>query len=351
MKIFLISLVLVTFSALAEAKAVDFYEFEATEGVRIQTCLLRPNAKEFPGRRPVIFVMMGSGQYDTCHERTLNNPVFEPALKRGVAIFFRQKRGLSHDPVTGEYNVDNELYLTNDLYSLEHDAHLALEQLFTLPEVDQDRVAVWGGSEGTVVATHVARHSARVKEVVLISSMVEPFANLYNRQLYVLTTQYIFEKFDRTKNGFLAASEDLIHYFIQQRLRPFAEIDLNRNGQIDPHEMGNEILRAFNQALREEDDRFFMSDLGGAVGAKWIRSAITHPPLGPQILDLRIPVYLQHGVDDLLTLAEPVQELEKQALQLGKTNLNFRFYPGLGHALSTDVIANGLAQSCDRLIQ
>lgn len=84
------------------------------------------------------------------------------------------------------------------------------------------------------------------------------------------------------------------------------------------------------------------------VSARWYKSAFNED-LGPEILKLKADVQIHHGLADQNTLVGPVKELERQARATGSSNIQFYYYPELGHALDESTLNQIISQVIEKL--
>lgn len=336
--------------SLAAQAGVEFRDVTMSDGVRIQTCARFPDPVRFPGKRPAIMVIFGSGLYDSCRKKvgTVTDRLVD---EKGVVVFLRQKRGLRHEPSSGEFTKDLGLYAKSDFPHLKADSVAVLDDWLNDPRIDRSRVAVWGGSEGTVIATHLARERPSLREIVLVSAMIEPFRELFPRQMYEILPRELFERFDKNLDGKISRDEVSGDFLRDSGLHGFNAIDFNHDGALDGAEINWELRRVVAESLSKGIDRFFLSELGGTVTHGWVRSAFEVEDLGPQLLKLELPVYLHHGTADENTLVRPVYDLQKTAAGAGRGNLHFTYYNGLQHQLSLEIISATWLESAERLLR
>jgi pimeloyl-ACP methyl ester carboxylesterase len=333
-------------SATAHAE-IEFNHLTTPDGSEFQTCSRYPDPVKFPGKRPVLMFIQGSGLYDTCLR--LERPWGTGIVERGVIVFSRQKRGVKVVPATGAVDIDRNLYIKNDLVSLKADSVQAYESLLTNAKVEVTKIAVAGGSEGTWMATEIGLRHPEVKEVSLISSAMERFDTAFERQVTNLIPFEIISSLDLDKSGKLSEIEIPNSTLITNGLRSFNDIDINHDRQIDANELAAEIRRAVNFSLATNDSTFFISDFGGGVSVPWLQSAYREKPLAPNVLQLSMPVYIHHGRADINATVEPVYDLEQKAQKISKTNLSFSYYDGLGHELTKDILYQILFDIADRI--
>ena len=349
---FWISLLLMVagFSAYAEMPSSKYDQLKVADGSLIQVCTRYPDAKLFPGPRPVMMILMGSGISDACKGKVGGGEYADKILAKGIVIFARQKRGIWHDPLTGQYTADFDQYAKSDFSILKSDTSEALNYILKDPRVDKKKVGIWGISEGSILATHLGLLHPEIKELDLVSSVIEKFSALYERQIYKALPRDLIQIYDRDKKGTLSSDEITNLFLVDSGLRTFKQMDLNHDGVLSEKEISTEIKRVVAESLIHNDDTFFLSKLGGSVSAKWTKSALNLEPLRPQLLQLKMPTYLLHGTEDANTSIQPVYKLEKKAASLGKSNLRFEYFHGLRHQLSPEVLVKSMMDAAERLL-
>lgn len=329
-------------SAFAEVK---YFAVKATDGFELQTCARYPDPVKFPGKRPALLFIQGSGAHEVC--KSLDKVWGDRIVEKGVIVYGRQKRGIHVNPADGAVVKDMAIYATNTVPSLISDAAAGFEKLKLDPLVDETRIAVAGGSEGSLLSTALGSKFPEIKEVVLISSMVESFQTIFARQMYE-GSQTEFVELDKDKSDALTLDELTEEYLQKNLLAPFKLIDQNRDGFVSEKEYVEEVQRIIIFSIATGNNSFFFRN-DDAVSVEWIKSAFLLDPLGPQILNLSMPVTLHHGREDWHTLVYPVYDLEQEAIRDRKSGIAFQYYDGLGHALSKEIIFDILANLAGRL--
>lgn len=345
-----ISAALILLSSASHAQ-MKYTELKVADGSAIQVCTRYPDAKLFPGPRPVLMVLMGSGIADACKGKVGGGDYAEKITSKGIIVFARQKRGIWADPKTGKYTADFQQYAQSDFSVLKSDTSEALNFILQDPRVDTKKIGVWGISEGSILATHLGLKFPQIKELDLVSSVVEKFSHLYERQIFKSLPRDLIGLYDRDKNGTLTSREITNLFLVDSGLRTFKQMDLNHDGVLSEPEISTEIKRVVAESLVKNDDTFFLSKLGGSVSAKWTRSALNLESLKPQLLKLKMPTYLLHGTEDANTSVQPVYQLEKKAEALGKLNLRFKYFQGLRHQLSPEVLVKSMLDAAERLLR
>lgn len=138
------------------------------------------------GRYPGVLLITGSGAEDMnetagfvrINESTGDKeyppvPLFQIAQylsERGYAVLRYDKRGVGENHTILDSNVWGNLTIDD----LKQDAEKALNVLMQQPEVDNDKIAVLGHSEGTTLAPRVAIDNPdKVNDIVLMGTLAQ----------------------------------------------------------------------------------------------------------------------------------------------------------------------------------
>ena len=341
----------IAFLTTAAKAAVEYHDIKTSDGTVIQTCAQFPDSTQFPGARPAIMINWGSGLYDYCRDRTFQSPAAKALVARGVIVFSNLKRGIRHNPKDNTFTTDLTVARSADISHIKSDALEAFNFYTRDQRINSKKMAAWGGSEGTIVSTFIALHHPDLAELDLSSTMIEDFPTLYARQMYEILPQLLLQMFDKESKGELTKDELTDSFLISGGLDSFDVIDTNHDEVVTEQELSADIKRVISHSLKNGNDTFFLSDLGGKVTANWVNSMLKQNPLAPQILSLKMQVYMQHGTADQSTSIQPVYELQNEVLQQHKSNFHFHYYQGLDHELSADVIWSIITSIGDRLLK
>lgn len=163
------------------------------------------------GSHPAVIFVHGSGP-DSREQYRFYADLF---ARRGIAALIYDKRGVGAS--TGDWR-------RSPFSALADDALAAVRFLKTHPAIDPQRIGLWGGSEGGVVAPWAASRSPDVAFVIMQSATGVTFArqNLYQteRQMHALNLpesevrealafQRLKHEYARTGEGWRAYAEAL----------------------------------------------------------------------------------------------------------------------------------------------
>jgi hypothetical protein len=132
-----------------------------------------------PGAHPVMIFVPGSGRTT----RGDDTAAVRIALPRGVAVFRYDKRGLGESTGTfEEVTTDNSERVIAERAS---DVLAIVNHLSTLPQLQRDRIILWGTSQGAWVAPLVAGQTTKVAFVIAVVGGGSPVGTVieYERQL------------------------------------------------------------------------------------------------------------------------------------------------------------------------
>ncbi|MDF2707008.1 prolyl oligopeptidase family serine peptidase [Nonomuraea muscovyensis] len=190
-----------------------------------------------PGRRPAMVFVSGSGN----GSREEFTPQAEFLARAGVVT-------LAYDKRTAGYN-----FRDRDFGLLADDVLRMVSYLSTRPDVDPERIGVWGVSEGGWVVPIAAARSTAVKFVVLVSSPnVSPLRQVawaLNEQLLRLRAPVGVR--DLLTRAMGAVGFDFLRHDAMPALSRVTQPVLALYGTTDPSIPFVESTRALTTALRE----------------------------------------------------------------------------------------------------
>jgi dienelactone hydrolase len=255
------------------------------------TLLLPKNAK---GRLPVVITSTGSGQ------QTRDEPLPIPGLEgyrlfgqiaetlasRGIAVLRCDDRGVGDS--TGFETLDTATTL-----DFADDVRAQVAYLRSRPDIDPDRIAIIGHSEGGVIAPLVAASDKRVAGIILMAGSAK-------RGDEVLRFQFNYP------------------YDTDPKL-----------SQIEK-EKGHQETEEYLRALSSGGDVSKYPPIVRKLNAPWTRWFLQYDPV-PTIRKLSQPILiLQGGLDQQVT-AEQAAMLLEAAKGAGNNDVTIKVFPGLNH--------------------
>lgn len=267
--------------SLAGASAAD--TVERPDGTLIHYYLDRPAADRYP----IVVILQGS---ECLRVADKYGPFVQRLNAEGVAVLRVEKPGLTARTAPGECPTE---YL--ELNTLDR---RVLDLLEVASELRRDphwdgRLGLAGGSEGGVVAAMAAPLIPETRAVVLLASA-----------------------------GGLTFGEELLH------LVPASQ---------------HAEMRTMYERVRQEPlpSREWLSD-GKLARNTWLWWSKALPVAAVRsLLRTGAPILMVHGTADGATPLESAERLEAEFARAGKTNLEFRRYPG-GHSPPPEVVEEAL---------
>ncbi len=145
-------------------RAAKFLEFKAEDGTTLYGRLLLPPDAPASAKVPVIVHIYGGPAGQTVL-KTPSDPFDEILARKGFAIFSVDNRG------TPGRDRKFQTSIRHEFGAIElKDQLTALDQLFAqYPELDKDRVAIWGWSNGGSMTLYAMTHSDRFRAGVAVA--------------------------------------------------------------------------------------------------------------------------------------------------------------------------------------
>ncbi|HEX9937284.1 MAG TPA: alpha/beta fold hydrolase [Longimicrobium sp.] len=259
-------------------------------GFRLAGTLTLPTARR--GRVPAVVTITGSGMQD----RDEAIPViagFRPFRqvadtlgRRGIAVLRMDDRGFGASEGNGAQAT------TRDFAG---DIAAAVAYLRTRPEIDPDRIALAGHSEGGVIAPMVAADDPRVRAVVLIA-------------------------------GTSRTGRRILEYQLRN--------PLDRDATLTPAQRDS----AYRASWVQVDSM--------AARSPWLPFFLSYDPL-PTVRRVRQPVLILQGETDRQVTADQARELEAALREAGNRDVTVRVFPDLNHLLVHD--PDGMPSGYSRL--
>jgi uncharacterized protein len=123
--------------------------------------------------------------------------------ERGFAVLRYDKRGIS-----ANFTINQNVWGNATANDLIQDSKKALNVLTQQPDVDPKRISIIGHSEGTITAPRVAiDNSTNVKNIILIGTLAQSYADIGNYQALGLPFLYIEKVLHPDHDGLLSVNE------------------------------------------------------------------------------------------------------------------------------------------------
>ena len=248
------------------------------------------------------------------------------------------KRGLITNIEISDVLKDFSIYNTTTIDKIYADAQSVL--IFMKSKYPQLPVFVLGGSEGSVTTTLLAEKDGNfITAVATFGNVIMPFIQTSSMQVSDLFLKERWQKIDLDRNNSVDSKElsefsktDKEFAFIDKSI--FSEIDLSGNGVLSYEELATYVVDYF---VNNHPDKDFWYKSSG-VSTHYLDSMFRLPPLTSRSLNIVTPVFIAQGEDDWNTPVKQVYDFQIQCKALGKTNFIFKYYAGVGHAPSAQML-------------
>jgi len=149
-------------------RAPKFLEFKAEDGTTLYGRLLLPPDAQVIGKIPLIVNIYGGPAGQTVLKEP-TSPFDEILTRKGFAIFSVDNRG------TPGRDRKFQTAIRHEFGAIElKDQLTALDQLFAqYPQLDQDRIAIWGWSNGGSMTLYAMTHSERFRAGVAVAPVTD----------------------------------------------------------------------------------------------------------------------------------------------------------------------------------
>ncbi len=357
----LLTLVVGLWCSAAPAAFAGFVEepisFQTHDGLTLEGILSHPDTGDGPF--PGMLMIAGSGLNDA--DGTINAPFFDLTdgrqriyrgiartfSKRGYAVLRYNKRGAAPRNIGS----DPDILRNSTIGDIIEDARNALGALVAHPGVAATPLLIVGHSEGSYVATRLARDSGLVDLLILVGSVASPFEETMMYQAHGRYMDFYARAVDADADGYLtldefAALDDnfgLGSFWVYtnvellfglppnpigavrvDRLNP--DVDLDGDGRFD-------LDRELGPANRAQAELFIDGLKSGANGV-YMQSYFSLKPnvgqirkTGAKILFVQGDADVQTPVSETLAL---IERLEKRPAR----PYDLLLLEGLGHTLS-----------------
>lgn len=262
------------------------------KGYKLAGTLLLP--KNGKGPFPAVLTSTGSGQQTRDENLPLPGlekyrpfrQIAEHLASRGIAVLRVDDRGVGSS--TG---LDTLAHATT--FNFADDVRAQVAYLRTRREIDPQRIAVIGHSEGGIIAPLVASTDPRLAAIVLLAGPAQRGDEVLSYQLD------------------LAFASD-------PKLSEAEKAQKRAENQ------------AFIRAVLEKGDVSKYPPALQSLNADWTRAFLTYDPL-PTIRKVRQPILILQGALDRQVTAEQAAMLEKAARAAGNKDVTVRVFPNLNH--------------------
>jgi dienelactone hydrolase len=325
---------------------IDFGDFESAAE------LTYPATGDGPF--PTVILIPGSGPYDMdftirdFQTGEVRSTIFIDIANYLSANGYAVLRCNKHYVTGSDEMTDAQTYYQNFTFDmLLTDARAVYETARERPEVDPDRIALYGWSEGAPIAVQLALSEPEVAALILQGPAAEQFKEIFTYQNRVLGVRFLTEIADAGQDGQVSLDElfgaaaqypgtvtgfailislDLTGSQTDApQLNP--EVDTNEDGLLD---IDGEVIPYLDDFFANFDE---LSASGGTLYGPQYASDQKFPPVLETIVDVPQPILIIHGEEDANVSPELSERVEAALAEAGHPDHTLILYPGLGHSL------------------
>lgn len=345
----------------APASATGFFEevtaFTTHDGLTIECILSSP--ADAVGPAPGMLLIAGSGLHDA--DVTLDEPTL--TITRGPQKLFRtlarhfsregwavlrcNKRGASFDHVSDQPSILER----STLDDLLEDARNALRTLHQHPRVAARPLAVYGHSEGSILAARLAEEQREIDLVILVGTVGRPMTAILEYQLVDRNLVFFRQAADANGDGALTLDEldsldgnsGLDSIYVSNCAEVLFNLSQDSDGALQVEGLNSdtdvnrdgalEIAAEIEPALRREARRLLALIEAGDLGA-YLQSLLAAKPTRSFIHQLQAPILFVHGALDVQAPVGETRLLIDKLEARGRADYELLVFPRLGHALS-----------------
>jgi len=331
-------------------------EFTSHDGHAMLGRLTLPNT---PGNHPVL-VFVQNAEASTLDQRTRNatgGPVAFFDLYRenlaplNVGFFSYEGRGVHTDPAAPRgMHIDADVYNTSSLENKVQDVISAVRILQKQPGVDTKKIMLRGVSEGTLLGAEAASRIPGDIHAIVQSGMIG--STLQDMLKFMAAGGTFIQHrghWDADNDGRISAAEyEADPKGVRRKSLPgiaFTVFDPDGDGfytETDRERLSKPLVDAIGAGNITIVEGFLKTSATVPIPPGWVKDHFAHQSMWDFVSKLTMPVGVFQGEDDANTPASGVRALEARAKAAGKTNVEFKYFPGLGHGLgSTEYFTAG----------
>ncbi len=254
-------------------------------------------------------------------------------LSNGIAGFTYTKRGCS--PEHGGTG-DKTVRVTATRENLLKDALAALDALKKRPEIDSNKIFVFGYSEGNTYAWEIGR--ARKGEIrgLLLTAMIAGRYSIAEYYQKVLRRIEAFDVVDENHDGKITQQEmKLYPCYAEKDYFELSKCDTNADSVLEREELRSCRERRFLEFMKAVENTpagRFIED--SKDPAEWQRQLYAAKSMVETVDDQNTPVAIFQGQADRATPVHEAITLRDALNQAKKAPFFFKTYPGLSHGLA-----------------
>ena len=312
-----------------------------------------------PGVHPVL-VFVQNAEASTLDQRLRNakgeavaffDLYRENLAPLNVGFFSYEGRGVHTDPTAPRaMRIDADVYNTSTLENKVQDVVSAVRIVQKQAGVDAKKIMLRGVSEGTLIGAEAAARIPSDIHAVVQSGMIG--STLQDMLKFMAAGGAFIQHrghWDADNDGRISAAEyEADPKGVRRKSLPgvaFTVFDADRDGfytEADRDALSKPLVDAIAAGNIETTEGFLKLSATVPIPPGWVKDHFSHASMWDFVSTLTMPVGVFQGEDDANTPASGVRALEARVKAAGKTNIEFTYFPGLGHGLgSTDYFTAG----------
>jgi len=256
-----------------------------------------------------------------------------------VAFFSYEGRGARLGDQPPRYvQLDRPVYNTSSLDNKVRDAIAAVRVLQKQSGIDASRIFLRGVSEGTLLAAEAASRIPNEVRGLVLSSVLTDMKAAMKFMMSDGTFWQHQGHWDANRDGTITPAEfEADPRGVRKLMPPGFELkvfDANGDGNYTV-----EDVRVRSKPLLNAVDAHNLEIVGVWLKAAaavdtpdgWLADHFKHASIDTFLSGLEMPVAFFHGEADQLTPVTELRALERRMKAVGKSNMEFHYFPGLDH--------------------
>lgn len=302
--------------------------------------LLRP-ATRTPA--PLVLLIQGTGPEDMNGSFTLYGggvrqsslgQLAQALAAQGFAVMRFDKRYAAQTFEPKAAAAAQQAYATLTMQDLLADAHTALNTALAQSGIDKKRVYIYGWSEGSIIAAHLALDT-QASGLIVQGPVVASFADTFTRQFEQVGLKYltpyaksgkidlagVMAAFGGQGSGLAKMQAQLLLALDSTPQAPklSSVLDTNKDGQIDLKAEALPTMRAMYPQILAQSPMYAPATSLSVLGE-----------LAPK---LKMPVLILQGENDGNIDPAYAKQFAQALRAAGNKNVTLKLYAGLGHSL------------------
>lgn len=303
--------------------------------------------------RTLVIFVHGTGPNTYLNRRKMGSAEFnffdfysQEFTRRGVGFLAYNRRGveLGDSPPSFE-TIDREKFRTGVPKTEANDLATMIRQLKQNKRLSSANIVLLGWSEGTIIAPMAAELKANGVDALFLAGYVnENMFDVIEWQFSGASSMMtVGGYFDKNADNRISQSEyesnDATATGVRKtgfKDKPFAEIDLNKDGFISSQDfkiLNDPKFQELMRAYAKKDEEWIWKNYFH-VSIPWLREHFALEANKTRLLRLNLPITIFHGTKDLNCDVAGVHDIKRRFELAGKTNLTIRIFEGHGHDLN-----------------